>query len=128
MYFVDIFIALALQLTEGSQAMPFSVHQMQKMWPEKEKAHRMVFDATNGSSIHQIRIDWALCQQISLNVEANEQVRVDVADNLRPDRYDDFVFYLTEVVRWYRDTHGLIFRHVLTGCIAKRLQRPHNDP
>ena len=32
-------------------------------------------------------------------------------DNLRPDHYDDFVFYLTEVVKWYRDTHGLVFRY-----------------
>ena len=33
------------------------------------------------------------------------------ADNLRPDRYDDFIFYLTEVCKWYKDTHGLVFRY-----------------
>ena len=31
-------------------------------------------------------------------------------DNLRPEYYDQFVHYLTEVVRWYRDQHGIIFR------------------
>ena len=31
-------------------------------------------------------------------------------DNLQPVFYDHFVLYLTEVVRWYRDTHGITFR------------------
>ncbi len=31
-------------------------------------------------------------------------------DNLQPRFQDQFVHYLAEVVRWYRDTHGLTFR------------------
>ena len=31
-------------------------------------------------------------------------------DNLQPEYYDQFVHYLTEVVRWYRDKHGILFR------------------
>ena len=31
-------------------------------------------------------------------------------DNLQPVFYDHFVLYLTEVVRWYHDTHGITFR------------------
>ena len=34
-------------------------------------------------------------------------------DNLAPDHYDDFVHYLVTVVRWYRDTHNLVFRCVI---------------
>ena len=31
-------------------------------------------------------------------------------DNLQAAYYDYFVRYLVEVVRWYRDTHGITFR------------------
>lgn len=31
-------------------------------------------------------------------------------DNLRAEYYDQFVHYLTEVVRWYRDQHDITFR------------------
>jgi hypothetical protein len=31
-------------------------------------------------------------------------------DNLQPRFQDQFVHYLAEVVRWYRDTHNIIFR------------------
>ncbi len=39
-------------------------------------------------------------------------------DNLQAVYYDYFVRYLVEVVRWYRDTHGIIFRCALPcGCL-----------
>jgi O-glycosyl hydrolase len=34
----------------------------------------------------------------------------DGGDNLKADHYDDFAHYLTEVVRHYRDQHGVTFR------------------
>lgn len=34
----------------------------------------------------------------------------DGGDNLKADHYDDFAHYLTEVVRHYRDKHGIVFR------------------
>ncbi len=52
-------------------------------------------------------------------------------DNLRPEYYDQFVHYLTEVVRWYRDQHDITFRclvsrsHGLTMCHTKALCPQH---
>lgn len=34
----------------------------------------------------------------------------DGSDNLKPDAYDDFAHYLTEVVKHYRDEYGITFR------------------
>lgn len=40
-------------------------------------------------------------------------------DNLRPEYYDQFVHYLTEVVRWYHDEHDITFRSAFVAlCFA----------
>ena len=38
-------------------------------------------------------------------------------DNLRPEYYDQFVHYLTEVVRWYRDQHDITFRCLISPAL-----------
>ena len=45
-------------------------------------------------------------------------------DNLQPVFYDHFVLYLTEVVRWYRDTHGITFRCAGVAGATPRVTEP----
>ena len=45
-------------------------------------------------------------------------------DNLRPEYYDQFVHYLTEVVRWYRDQHDITFRCLPPACEVSECATP----